>query len=179
MHKLIATIAALAFLAGCAQTGEAPAASASSSPWKPQSEVSIEHPEWSRDAVLYQINTRQFTKEGTFRAAQQELPRLKELGVDILWLMPIHPIGVENRKGTLGSPYSVQDYYAVNPEFGTKEDFRAFLDAAHEQASRSYSTSSPIIPHGITISRNSILNGTRKIGRVRSAPRHGGTGLTS
>lgn len=133
MHKFVATIAALAFLAGCAQTGEAPVASASSSPWRPQSKVSIEHPEWSRDAVLYQINTRQFTEEGTFRAAQQELPRLKELGVDILWLMPIHPIGVENRKGTLGSPYSVQDYYAVNPEFGTEEDFRAFLNAAHEQ----------------------------------------------
>lgn len=133
MHKFVATIAALAFLAGCAQTGEAPVASASSSPWRPQSKVSIEHPEWSRDAVLYQINTRQFTEEGTFRAAQQELPRLKGLGVDILWLMPIHPIGVENRKGTLGSPYSVQDYYAVNPEFGTEEDFRAFLNAAHEQ----------------------------------------------
>ncbi|MXO49255.1 alpha-amylase [Erythrobacter vulgaris] len=133
MRKLLTTTAALAFLAGCAQTGEAPVASASSSPWKPQSKVSIQHPEWSRDAVLYQINTRQFTEEGTFRAAQQELPRLKDLGVDILWLMPIHPIGLENRKGTLGSPYSVQDYYAVNPEFGTEEDFRAFLDAAHEQ----------------------------------------------
>ncbi len=83
--------------------------------------------------MLYQINTRQFTPEGTFAAAEAELPRLKELGVDILWLMPIHPIGVENRKGTLGSPYSVQDYYAVNPEFGTEEDLRSFVDAAHEQ----------------------------------------------
>ena len=133
MRKLIATTAALALLGGCAQAGAAPVASASSSPWQPQSKVSIKHPEWSRDAVLYQINTRQFTEEGTFRAAQRELPRLKELGVDILWLMPIHPIGVENRKGTLGSPYAVQDYYAVNPEFGTEEDFRAFVDDAHEQ----------------------------------------------
>ena len=95
--------------------------------------MTLAHPEWARNAVLYQINTRQFTAEGTFAAAMQELPRLKELGVDILWLMPIHPIGAEHRKGTLGSPYSVQDYYAVNPELGTEEDFRAFVDAAHAQ----------------------------------------------
>ncbi|MBX7483390.1 alpha-amylase family glycosyl hydrolase [Qipengyuania qiaonensis] len=108
-------------------------AQASNDPWTPQSLVEIENPDWARDAVLYQINTRQFTPEGTFKAAQAELPRLKELGVDILWLMPIHPIGEENRKGTLGSPYSVRDYYEVNPEFGTKEEFRAFVDAAHAQ----------------------------------------------
>jgi len=102
-------------------------------PWQPQPFVEIEAPDWSRDAVLYQINTRQFTREGTFAAAQKELPRLKQLGVDILWLMPIHPIGEVNRKGTLGSPYSVRDYYAVNPEFGTEDDLRAFIDAAHAQ----------------------------------------------
>ena len=102
-------------------------------PWTPQPYSTIEHPEWSKDAVLYQINTRQFTPEGTFRAAERELPRLKELGVDILWLMPIHPIGEKNRKGTLGSPYSVRDYYEVNPEFGTKEDLKSFVDAAHAQ----------------------------------------------
>ncbi|MDX1530304.1 MAG: alpha-amylase family glycosyl hydrolase, partial [Rhodothermales bacterium] len=60
------------------------------------------------------------------------LPRLKDLGVDIVWLMPIHPIGEQNRKGSLGSPYSIRDYYGVNPEFGTMEDFRAFVDAAHD-----------------------------------------------
>ncbi|GGD62518.1 alpha-amylase family glycosyl hydrolase [Croceicoccus mobilis] len=102
-------------------------------PWAPQQYSEIQHPDWSKDAVLYQINTRQFTAEGTFRAAEKELPRLKELGVDILWLMPIHPIGEKNRKGTLGSPYSVQDYYAVNPEFGTKEDLKHFVDTAHAQ----------------------------------------------
>jgi len=101
--------------------------------WQPKPFVEIEHPDWSRNAVLYQINTRQFTPEGTFAAAQKELPRLKKLGVDILWLMPIHPIGEVNRKGTLGSPYSVRDYYAVNPEFGTEDDLRAFIDAAHAQ----------------------------------------------
>jgi glycosidase len=90
-------------------------------------------PEWAKDAVIYQINTRQFTAEGTFKAAQTELPRLRRLGVDILWLMPIHPIGVEQRKGPLGSPYAVRDYFGVNPEFGSEADFRAFLAAAHAE----------------------------------------------
>lgn len=99
----------------------------------PRPMVRIQNPEWSRSAVLYQLNTRQFTPEGTFRAAQAQLPRLKALGVDVIWLMPIHPIGEVNRKGTLGSPYSVRDYYAVNPEFGTFEDLKAFVDAAHAE----------------------------------------------
>lgn len=132
MRKLIAATAALA-LAGGAYAMSGTADQPATSGWDAQSKVTVEHPEWSRDAVLYQINTRHFTEEGTFKAAQEQLPRLKELGVDILWLMPIHPIGEENRKGTLGSPYSVQDYYAVNPEFGTEEEFRAFVDAAHAQ----------------------------------------------
>ena len=95
--------------------------------------VKLKHPEWSKNASIYQINTRQFTPEGTFRAAEQQLPRLKELGVQILWLMPINPIGVKNRKGTLGSPYAVQDYYSVNPEFGTPDDLKRFVAAAHQQ----------------------------------------------
>ncbi|MEO7635406.1 MAG: alpha-amylase family glycosyl hydrolase [Sphingomicrobium sp.] len=93
----------------------------------------VRHPAWSKDAVIYQINTRQFTREGTLRAARQQLPRLKALGVDILWLMPVQPIGQKNRKGTLGSPYSVRDYRAVNPELGTMDDFKAFVRAAHAQ----------------------------------------------
>lgn len=101
--------------------------------YTPEPYVQVQHPEWSRDAVIYQINTRQFTPEGTFAAAEQQLPRLKALGVDILWMMPIHPIGEVNRKGSLGSPYSVKDYRAVNPEFGTLEDFKSLVDAAHAQ----------------------------------------------
>ena len=99
--------------------------------YAPRDVVEVQNAEWTRDAVLYQINTRQFTPEGTFRAAQKQLPRLAAMGVDIIWLMPIHPIGIENRKGTLGSPYAVRDYRAVNPEFGTEADFRAFVDEAH------------------------------------------------
>ena len=99
---------------------------------QPRPQVEIEHPEWSRNATIYQINTRQFTPEGTFRAAEAHLPRLKDLGAVILWLMPVNPIGEKNRKGTLGSPYAVQDYYGVNTEFGTMEDLRHFVDAAHD-----------------------------------------------
>jgi glycosidase len=91
------------------------------------------HPEWAQHAVIYQVNVRQFSPEGTFAAIEPQLDRLSELGVDILWLMPIHPIGVEGRKGTLGSYYAVKDYCAVNPEFGTLEDFDHFLDVAHEK----------------------------------------------
>lgn len=89
-------------------------------------------PEWAYNAVVYEMNVRQQSEEGSFAAAEARLPFLKELGVDIIWLMPIHPIGVEERKGTLGSYYSIVDYKAINPEFGTLEDFKSFLDAAHE-----------------------------------------------
>ena len=99
--------------------------------YQPVPYVKVRHPEWSRNATIYQINTRQFTQPGTFRAAEEHLPRLKDLGVDILWLMPIHPIGQKNRKGGLGSPYSVQDYFKVNPEFGDLDDLKHFVGAAH------------------------------------------------
>ncbi len=88
-------------------------------------------PEWSKNATIYEVNVRQFTNEGTFKAFQTHLPRLKKMGVDILWLMPIHPIGVENRKGSLGSYYAVKDYKGVNPEFGTIDDFKSLVNAAH------------------------------------------------
>jgi len=100
-------------------------------PYQPEPYVKIGHPEWTRSASIYQINTRQFTDEGTFRAAEAHLPRLRVLGVDILWLMPVHPIGEVNRKGSLGSPYSVRDYYGVSPELGSLADLRHFIDAAH------------------------------------------------
>jgi len=91
-----------------------------------------EHPEWSVDASIYEVNIRQYSPEGTFNAFTEHIPRLKEMGVEILWLMPVHPIGDENRKGSLGSYYAVADYKGVNPEFGTKEDFRALVETAHE-----------------------------------------------
>jgi glycosidase len=117
-------------LAACAQPPSSPKAATAPATVAP-SMVRIKPPAWANDAVIYQINTRQFTPEGTFKAAQAQLSRLKELGVEIVWLMPVHPIGEKNRKGTLGSPYSVKDYYGVNPEFGTLEDLKAFVAAAH------------------------------------------------
>lgn len=123
----------LALMFMLSASSESPASpKVESTVYMPREYIKIQHPDWSKNASLYQINTRQFTQEGTFKAAQEQLPRLKELGVDILWLMPIHPIGEENRKGTLGSPYAVKDYYGVNPEFGTLDDLKNFVNAAHE-----------------------------------------------
>jgi len=92
---------------------------------------SVSHPEWTRNKMIYEVNIRQYTPEGTFKSFEKHIPRLKEMGVDILWLMPINPIGEKNRKGTLGSYYAVKDYLDVNPEFGTREDFRNLVDAVH------------------------------------------------
>jgi glycosidase len=84
-------------------------------------------------AVIYEVNIRQATPEGTFRSfADQHIDRLKKLGVDILWLMPVYPISVKNRKGSLGSYYSVADYKGVNPEFGTLDDLKYLVKRAHE-----------------------------------------------
>ena len=90
------------------------------------------HPEWTYGSVVYEVNIRQFSPEGTFKGVEAQLPRLKELGVDVLWLMPMYEIGIVERKGTLGSYYAISDYKKVNPEFGTMEDFQSLVDKAHE-----------------------------------------------
>ena len=89
------------------------------------------HADWSYSAVLYEMNIRQLTPEGTISAAEKKLEFLHSMGIDAIWIMPIYPIGEENRKGSLGSYYSIQDYCAVNPEFGTMEDFDSFVAKAH------------------------------------------------
>jgi glycosidase len=89
-------------------------------------------PDWTKNANIYEVNLRQYSEEGNLQAFAKQLPRLKEMGVDILWFMPIHPIGELNRKGSLGSYYAVRDYKAVNPEFGTFEDFKMVVDQAHD-----------------------------------------------
>lgn len=86
--------------------------------------------------MLYELNVRQFTPEGTFAAARERLPFLRSLGIDAIWLMPIYPIGQEGRKGSLGSYYSIRDYKAVNDEFGTETDLRDFISAAHSLGMR-------------------------------------------
>ncbi len=100
--------------------------------YKPKPAVHLVNPPWLRDAVIYELNTRQFTPEGTFQAASRYLPSIKELGATVIWLMPVHKIGRKNRKGTLGSPYAVQDYLSINPGLGTAEDLKHLVDEAHK-----------------------------------------------
>ncbi|MBQ7750583.1 MAG: alpha-amylase [Bacteroidales bacterium] len=114
-RSIFLAFAALLVFVGCAKKAEAP----------------LVHPGWSYNTVMYEVNIRQFSPEGTFKGVEAQLPRLAELGVDILWLMPMYQIGVEERKGTLGSYYAISDYKKVNPEFGTEQDFDDLLAAAH------------------------------------------------
>ncbi|MGO9202423.1 MAG: alpha-amylase family glycosyl hydrolase [Limisphaerales bacterium] len=90
-------------------------------------------PAWLRDGVIYEIFPRNFSKEGNFNGVTARLDELKDLGVDILWLMPIHPPGEKLRKGTLGSPYAVRDYYAINPDYGTEADLKRLVSEAHKR----------------------------------------------
>jgi len=92
----------------------------------------VQHEPWTRQAVVYELNVRQYTADGTLKAIIPELPKIRALGTDILWVMPIQPIGVKERKGTLGSYYSIRDYTAVNSEFGNLDDFKALVKAAHD-----------------------------------------------
>lgn len=93
--------------------------------------MSFQTPEWARQTSIYEVNVRQYTPAGTFRAFQVELPRLKEMGVGTLWFMPVTPIAEKNRKGTLGSYYACSDYTSINPEFGSLEDFKELVQQAH------------------------------------------------
>lgn len=90
-------------------------------------------PDWLRSAVVYQVFPRNFSSEGTFNAIAERLDEIRGLGVDIVWLMPIHPIGEKNKKGTIGSPYAVRDYLAVNPRYGTMDDFKHLVREAHRR----------------------------------------------
>jgi glycosidase len=90
-------------------------------------------PDWLRDGVIYEVFPRAFSPEGNFKGIIPQLDRLKDLGVNVLWLMPIHPVGKLKAKGTLGSPYAVRDYDAINPEYGTGEDLKRLIAAAHQR----------------------------------------------
>ena len=117
MKKFFLFVASIATLIGCCNCDKKVA----------------EAPEFDMyNSVVYELNIRQATEEGTFAAAEAYLPVLKDMGVDIVWLMPISPIGVDGRKGTLGSYYSIIDYKEINPEFGTMDDFKKFLNTAHD-----------------------------------------------
>lgn len=89
-------------------------------------------PEWSKNLTIYEVNLRQFSEKGDFKSFEKSLPKIKELGVGIIWFMPIHPIGEKNRKGSLGSYYSVKDYFGVNPDYGTLEEFKSLVEKIHK-----------------------------------------------
>ncbi|MFT4146810.1 MAG: alpha-amylase family glycosyl hydrolase [Mobilitalea sp.] len=115
IYRLVAIFVILSILPGCAASTD---------------KVSV--PKWSDNAAIYEVNIRQYTEEGTFKAFEEHLPRLKEMGVKILWFMPIYPISSVKRLGSLGSYYAIADYQEINPEFGTKEDFEHLVKACHE-----------------------------------------------
>jgi cyclomaltodextrinase len=92
--------------------------------------------DWIRDAVIYQIWQRAYSQKGDFNSITADLDRLKTLGVDVLWLMPVHPIGQVKKKGTIGSPYAVQDYYGVNPDYGTPADLKRLVAEAHKRGQK-------------------------------------------
>lgn len=120
------TITALIAAATLALTGCAP------SQLDVPNGVKVSSPDWMSNATVYEVNTRNFSTEGTFAAFSTHLDRLKNLGVKVLWFMPIQPISKENRKGELGSPYSVANYTAINSEYGTRADFKALVNKAHD-----------------------------------------------
>jgi cyclomaltodextrinase / maltogenic alpha-amylase / neopullulanase len=117
----LALLLALALAAGLAAEGPAHCGDKAARP----------SPAWVKNAVIYEVFTRSFSAEGSFREVEKALPRLKELGVTVVWLMPIHRTGTVNRKGHLGSPYATQDYYSIDPMYGTAADLKSLVQAAH------------------------------------------------
>ena len=115
-----------------------------------------------RNQVMYSVYVRQFSPEGTFAKVKEALPRIRALGVDIVWLMPIHPVGEKARKGMLGSPYAIRDYRAVNPEFGTLGDFRALTEAIHAQGMNSRGKPRFIAYQKLTKKKQRELNAARR-----------------
>ena len=121
IRKVLASLVAAALVIVGGITATAPSTAA----------TPLTSPTWMSNATVYEVNVRQYTTEGTFNAFSTHLDRLKNLGVKVLWFMPIQPISVKNRKGTLGSYYSIADYKGINSEFGTAADFKALVDKAH------------------------------------------------
>ena len=142
MKKIILSTLVLITLLSCKKETEKPVEAK-------QLEIAAITPELSENAVIYEANIRQYSPEGTFAAFTKDIPKLKKLGIKILWIMPIHEVGVKNRKAKgdlsieaitdtvekkkyLGSPYSVKDYRSINSNYGTKEDFQKLVKTAHK-----------------------------------------------
>ena len=99
----------------------------------PATPANHKSPDWLRSAVVYEIFPRNFSEAGDLNAITARLDELKDLGVNVLWLMPVHPIGEKMKKGSVGSPYAVRDFYAINPDYGTTNDFKRLIDQAHQR----------------------------------------------
>ena len=122
----------ISLMIGCNTTGQQPE-EARNVEGNQQSDYELPRvPDWHKNACIYEVNLRQFSEEGTFKAFEAQIPRLQKMGIDILWFMPVHPVSKKKRKGELGSPYAVGDYYGVNPRFGTMKDFKEMLSAIHK-----------------------------------------------
>lgn len=119
------------FLGACKMGDHPESNNASKKQEKVEVTMQGHYPMWSKNANMYEVNIRQFTPEGTFKAFESHIPRLKDMGIDILWLMPIYPISETKKKGSLGSYYAVSDFSKVNPEFGTLEEFRSLVKTVH------------------------------------------------
>lgn len=100
---------------------------------EPSSSSTRKSPDWLRSSVVYEIFPRNFSQAGDLNAITARLDELNQLGVDVLWLMPIHPTGEKMKKGTIGSPYAVRDFYAINPDYGTTNDFKRLVAEAHKR----------------------------------------------
>ena len=132
MKRFVLSVAVLSFLfVGCVNSPDDATGKKKSSREGARLTSNVKHPDWSKNATIYEVNLRHYTEEGTIKAFMKEMPRLRNMGIDILWLMPIHPIGEKNRKGILGSYYSVKDYEAVNREFGYIDEFDKMVELAH------------------------------------------------
>lgn len=128
MYKFLFLLFILQLSMSCDRNGQLPVEEEAVT----STEVIMTAPEWSKNANIYEVNIRQYTPEGTFLAFMPHLERIRAMGVDILWLMPIYPIGEEKRKGGMGSPYATKDYKGVNPDFGTVDDFQQLVSKAHD-----------------------------------------------
>jgi alpha-amylase len=131
MKSLLACTLSLLILNGACRNQAKNSETETPSTTAVQAEKAPPAPDWAKNATIYEVNVRQFSKAGTFKAVTAQLPRLKEMGVDIVWLMPIYPISQKNKKGSLGSPYAIADYTGINPNYGTLADFKELVQRAH------------------------------------------------
>lgn len=125
-HRLVVLATCLGLVAASPALGQAVPAPAASAPLAPDTS-------WVTRCAIYEVNVRDFSAAGNLRGVTAGLGRIQASGADVIWLMPIYPVGVVGRKGPLGSPYAVRDYYAINPAFGTAADLHALVRAAHRR----------------------------------------------